>query len=129
MVEVQIGFIAVKTGRTEYIFLPKLRSICLLNRAAEKVSLLHQWILSTMMLTMVGQDYNTIAIRNLSQKKRISPLKKVKRKVGYGEDASEPSQEEGPPQEQMKRLRLTDQKLAEGQQEQVEGPDESAMSM
>ncbi len=38
MVEVQIGFIAVKTGRTEYIFLPKLRSICLLNRAAEKVS-------------------------------------------------------------------------------------------
>lgn len=82
-----------------------------------------------MTLTMVGQDYNTIAIRNLSQKKRISPLKKVKRKVGYGEDASEPSQEEGPPQEQMKRLRLTDQKLAEGQQEQVEGPDESAMSM
>ncbi|RDX40906.1 hypothetical protein OH76DRAFT_1365474 [Lentinus brumalis] len=83
MVEVQIGFIAVKTGRTEYIFLPKLRSI-------------------------FCQDYNTVAIRNLSQKKHISPLKKVKRKVGYGDDSAEPN-EDGPPQEQMKRLRIDDE--------------------
>ena len=38
MVEVQIGFQVFRVGRSEYVFVPKLRSLCLLNRAAEKVS-------------------------------------------------------------------------------------------
>ena len=38
MVEVQIGFQVIRVGRSEYVFVPKLRSLCLLNRAAEKVS-------------------------------------------------------------------------------------------
>ncbi len=50
-------------------------------------------------------------------KKGLSPLKKVKRKVGYGDDPGEPSQEERPPQDQMKRLRLEDQQGGEGERE------------
>lgn len=38
MVEVQIGFQVIRVGRSEYVFVPKLRSLCLLNRVAEKVS-------------------------------------------------------------------------------------------
>ena len=38
LVEVQLAFVAVRTGRAEYVFLPKLRSICLLDRVVERVS-------------------------------------------------------------------------------------------
>ena len=40
LVEVQIGFAAIRLARHEYIFLPKLRAICLLNRAVEQASIL-----------------------------------------------------------------------------------------
>lgn len=38
MVEVQVAFHAIRVGRQEYLFLPKLRAICLLNRVVERVS-------------------------------------------------------------------------------------------
>ena len=38
LVELQVSFMAIKVKRGEYIFLPKLRSICVLDRIVEKVS-------------------------------------------------------------------------------------------
>ncbi|KAI0709814.1 hypothetical protein C8Q76DRAFT_624886, partial [Earliella scabrosa] len=63
LIEVQVAFHAVRVSRAEYVFLPKLRALCLLDRTAEK-------------------EYNAAAIRAMSSKP-VSPLKKVKRKVGY----------------------------------------------
>ncbi|EIW65145.1 uncharacterized protein TRAVEDRAFT_111478, partial [Trametes versicolor FP-101664 SS1] len=77
MVELQIAFAAVKVGCHEYIFLPKLRAIC---------------------------DYNSSAIKELSLR-AVSPLKKVKRKVGYGEQ-EETGMEES--RRQLKRMSLHD---------------------
>ena len=37
LVEVQVAFHAVRVSRAEYVFLPKLRALCLLDRTAEKV--------------------------------------------------------------------------------------------
>ena len=39
LVELQVSFMAIKVKRGEYIFLPKLRSICVQNRIVEKVSI------------------------------------------------------------------------------------------
>ena len=39
MVEVQASFQAVRVGKREYVFIPKLRSVCLLDRTAEMVRL------------------------------------------------------------------------------------------
>ena len=39
MVEVQVSFQVVRVGRHDYVFIPKLRAVCLLNRDAEAVSL------------------------------------------------------------------------------------------
>ncbi|KAL1938899.1 hypothetical protein VTO73DRAFT_11052 [Trametes versicolor] len=85
MVELQIAFAAVKVGRHEYIFLPKLRAICVLSRA-------------------VQSDYNSSAIKELSLR-AVSPLKKVKCKVGYGEQ-EETGMEES--RRQLKRMSLHD---------------------
>ncbi|KAI0717659.1 hypothetical protein C8Q72DRAFT_756818, partial [Fomitopsis betulina] len=60
MVKLQIAFAAVKIGRHEYIFLLKLRAICVLSHA----------------------DYNSLALKDLSLR-AVSLLKKVKCKVGY----------------------------------------------
>ena len=38
LVEVQVAFVAVRTGRAEYAFVPRLRSLCLLSKAVERVS-------------------------------------------------------------------------------------------
>ena len=35
MVEVQMGFVAACVGRQEYVFLPKLHSVCVLARDVE----------------------------------------------------------------------------------------------
>ena len=37
LIEVQVAFHAVRVSRAEYVFLPKLRALCLLDRTAEKV--------------------------------------------------------------------------------------------
>ena len=37
LVEVQVGFSAVRLGHQEYVFLPKLRAVCLLERQVELV--------------------------------------------------------------------------------------------
>ena len=39
LVELQVSFMAIKVKRGEYTFLPKLRSICVLDRIVEKVSI------------------------------------------------------------------------------------------
>ena len=39
LVELQVSFMAIKVKRGEYIFLPKLRSICVLDRIVEKVNI------------------------------------------------------------------------------------------
>lgn len=38
MVEVQVSFQVVRVGRHDYVFVPKLRAMCLLGREAEAVS-------------------------------------------------------------------------------------------
>ena len=40
LVEVQVSFAAIRVSRQEYVFIPKLRAICLLNRVVETVSIL-----------------------------------------------------------------------------------------
>ena len=58
------------------------------------------------MLTRSCQDYNSAAIRLLSSKP-TSPLKKVKRKVGYEDGAEEEADAAtGSAQAQLKRLCL-----------------------
>ena len=80
LVEVQVGFSAVRLGHQEYAFLPKLRAICLLERQVELVS---AELSSAICLTGITfQDYNARMIRTLMAKS-ASPLNKVKRKVGY----------------------------------------------
>ncbi|KAI0364741.1 hypothetical protein BV20DRAFT_1056968 [Pilatotrama ljubarskyi] len=37
MVELQVAFAAVKLGRKDFVFLPKLRAICVLNRVVQAV--------------------------------------------------------------------------------------------
>lgn len=37
MVEVQVSFQAIRVARHDYVFIPKLRAICLLHRTAEVV--------------------------------------------------------------------------------------------
>ena len=39
MVEVQVSFQVVRVGRHDYVFVPKLRAMCLLDREAESVCL------------------------------------------------------------------------------------------
>ena len=41
MVEVQVSFQVVQVGKHDYVFLPKLRSLCLINREAEVVSAIY----------------------------------------------------------------------------------------
>ncbi|KAI0746129.1 hypothetical protein C8Q76DRAFT_765114 [Earliella scabrosa] len=69
MVEVQVSFQVVRVGRHDYVFVPKLRAMCLLDREAESVC-----------LTCL-REYNIAAIEAIS-KTPVSPLKKVKRKSG-----------------------------------------------
>ncbi|EIW51397.1 uncharacterized protein TRAVEDRAFT_84659, partial [Trametes versicolor FP-101664 SS1] len=82
MVELQIAFAAVKVGHHEYIFLPKLRAICVLSRAVQSVITSS---LYSLCCAHYKQDYNSSALKDLSLR-AISPLKKVKRKVGYEEE-------------------------------------------
>ncbi|KAI1789299.1 hypothetical protein LXA43DRAFT_974333 [Ganoderma leucocontextum] len=69
LVEVQVGFVTVRLSRQEYIFLPRLRALCLLSHVVEK-------------------DYNNHVIQAISSKP-VSPLTKVKRKVGYADRKDE----------------------------------------
>ncbi|KAI0645310.1 hypothetical protein C8Q79DRAFT_912123 [Trametes meyenii] len=80
MVELQVAFTVAKLGRHDYIFLPKLRAICILSRV----------ILST---------------------RNVSPLKKMKRKVGYDNDDKENVNGVEAPQRQLKRLTLADDRM------------------
>ncbi|KAI1787214.1 hypothetical protein LXA43DRAFT_896598 [Ganoderma leucocontextum] len=68
LVEVQVSFMIVRVARQEYAFIPKLRAICLFNRMVE------------LSLT-ASKDYNLSTICVLASG-RLSPLKKVKRKIG-----------------------------------------------
>ncbi|RPD52037.1 hypothetical protein L227DRAFT_568861, partial [Lentinus tigrinus ALCF2SS1-6] len=90
MVEIKFAIHIVKVGRQEYVFLPKLRALCLLGKE-------------------VQQDYNIACIRSITQK-TVSPLKKVKRKVGYEREDSEEDRDGPvePPQKAMKRLTLAE---------------------
>ncbi|KAH9911160.1 uncharacterized protein BXZ73DRAFT_57320, partial [Epithele typhae] len=58
LVELQIAFTVVRLPRQEYVFVPKLCSICVLDRTVEKVTL---------------------------TKRAKSPRRPLKRKVGYGD--------------------------------------------
>lgn len=54
--------------------------------------------------TYASQEYNAAAIRALSNRV-VSPLKKIKRKVGYGHSSDDSqAEEENVPQNEMKRL-------------------------
>ncbi|KAI0643198.1 hypothetical protein C8Q79DRAFT_915303, partial [Trametes meyenii] len=87
MVELQVAFTVAKLGRHDYIFLPKLRAICILSR-----------------------DYNMSVIKILSTR-NVSPLKKMKRKVGYDNDDKENVNGVEAPQRQLKRLTLADDRM------------------
>ncbi|KAI0648855.1 hypothetical protein C8Q79DRAFT_904731, partial [Trametes meyenii] len=84
MVELQITFIAVKLGRNDYAFLPKLRSICVLNRV----------------------------VHSLLSNQTVSPLKKVKRKIGYDEEKDQMEVEES--HRRLKRMSLQDEAKSSG---------------
>lgn len=56
--------------------------------------------------TYASQEYNAAAIRALSNRV-VSPLKKIKRKVGYGHSSDDSQAEESAPQNEMKRLCIT----------------------
>ncbi|KAI0665426.1 hypothetical protein C8Q78DRAFT_1072990 [Trametes maxima] len=90
MVELQVAFTVAKLGRHDYIFLPKLRAICILNR-------------------VVHTDYNMSVIKILSAR-NVSPLKKMKHKVGYDNDKENVNAVEAP-QKQLKRLTLNDDRM------------------
>ncbi|KAI1783360.1 hypothetical protein LXA43DRAFT_1067727 [Ganoderma leucocontextum] len=89
-VEVQVSFMIVRIARQEYVFVPKLRALCLLDRVVE-------------------MDYNLSAIRCLASG-QLSPLKKVKCKVGYRTLSSDESGNDNttaqPPTKQLRRLAL-----------------------
>ena len=54
LVELQVAFMAVRLARAEYIFLPKLRAICVLSREVERVRSLHciqQYLLNNLPFT------------------------------------------------------------------------------
>ncbi|KAI0666355.1 hypothetical protein C8Q78DRAFT_984218, partial [Trametes maxima] len=88
MVELQVAFAVAKLGRHDYIFLPKLRAVCILNR-----------------------DYNTSIIKLLSAR-TVSPLKKMKRKVGYDDDNDKENVDTvEAPQRWLKRLTLDDNQM------------------
>ncbi|RPD67778.1 hypothetical protein L226DRAFT_474417 [Lentinus tigrinus ALCF2SS1-7] len=100
MIEVQFAVHVIKVGRQDYIFLPKLRAICLFGKQAEQVFFFP---------LMYGlQDHNLASIRAITARRVISPLKKVKRKVGYGPEDSEGDADgpAEPPQKAMRRLTL-----------------------
>ncbi|KAI1788706.1 hypothetical protein LXA43DRAFT_1097017 [Ganoderma leucocontextum] len=89
LVEVQVGFMVIRVAHQEYVFVPKLRAICLFNR-------------------MVESDYNISTIRVLASG-QLSPLKKVKRKVGYRTPLSDESGNDDivpPSNKQLKCLTL-----------------------
>ncbi|KAI0644165.1 hypothetical protein C8Q79DRAFT_1011967 [Trametes meyenii] len=88
MVELQVAFTIAKLGRHDYIFLPKLCAICVLNRT-------------------VHVDYNASIIKHLSTR-TVSPLKKVKRKIGYDSDDKENTSAVDFPQQRLRRLTLDD---------------------
>ena len=52
LVELQVSFMAIKVKRGEYIFLPKLRSICVLDRIVEKVNI-HVLILNRKLINIL----------------------------------------------------------------------------
>ncbi|KAI1788903.1 hypothetical protein LXA43DRAFT_893730 [Ganoderma leucocontextum] len=85
LVEVQVSFVIVRVARQEHVFVPKLRAICLLDC-----------------------DYNLSVICCLASG-QLSPLKKVKRKVGYGTPSSDESSNDDvhpPPNKQLRGLNL-----------------------
>ena len=98
---------AIKVKRGEYIFLPKLRSICVLDRIVEKVSI-YYLLLNGKLISAYNQDYNTAAIKTLA-KKPVSPMKKMKRKVGYRTSSFDESSNDDihpPPNKQLRALVL-----------------------
>ncbi|KAI0666734.1 hypothetical protein C8Q78DRAFT_1072132 [Trametes maxima] len=99
MVELQVAFTVAKLGQHDYIFLPKLRAICILNRVVHTVSVVLKF----------SQDYNMSVIKILSAR-NVSPLKKMKRKVGYDNDKENVNAVEAP-QKQLKRLTLNDDRM------------------
>ncbi|TFK78113.1 hypothetical protein K466DRAFT_468930, partial [Polyporus arcularius HHB13444] len=84
MVQVRFAVHLAKVGRHEYVFIPKLRSICLLGSEIQRVS--YTVMESMYCITYVySQDYNIASIHALTHKV-VSPLKKVKRKADYGKE-------------------------------------------
>ncbi|KAI0641843.1 hypothetical protein C8Q79DRAFT_1003304 [Trametes meyenii] len=97
MVELQVAFTVAKLGRHDYIFLPKLRAICILSHVVHTVC-------------DVSLDYNMSVIKILSTR-NVSPLKKMKRKVRYDNDDKENVNGVEAPQRQLKRLTLADDRM------------------
>lgn len=86
LVEVQVGFKVERVARNEYVFLPKLRAVCIFDRVVEQVRSAAKSSQSNKNSHL--QDYNAAAILMLS-KRPTSPLTKVKRKVGYNDSVEE----------------------------------------
>ncbi len=107
MVQVRFAVHLAKVGRHEYVFIPKLRSICLLGSEIQRVS--YAVMESMYCITYVySQDYNIASIHALTHKV-VSPLKKVKRKADYGKEEDGEEEEDGtsePPQKAMRRLTI-----------------------
>ncbi|KAI0747738.1 hypothetical protein C8Q80DRAFT_1103639 [Daedaleopsis nitida] len=109
MVEVQVSFQAIRVARHDYIFIPKLRAICLLHRTAEGVYTHHllSFLQPMLMYASPTNDYNIAAIEAIARGP-VSPMKKVKRKVGYGCSDDDGSEEDVSSPTAMKHLHLDD---------------------
>lgn len=117
MVEVQVSFQVVRVGRHDYVFVPKLRAMCLLGRDAEWVSISCQFQWRNVRTDGDGippnQDYNAAAIEAIA-KAPASPQKRIKRKVGYPDGGEGQDGAVRPPERAMKCLCLDDDSEEDG---------------
>ncbi|KAI0338187.1 hypothetical protein BDW22DRAFT_1338408 [Trametopsis cervina] len=98
LVELQVTFGTVPISKGRHIMLSKIRSICIISRQVQDVSKANKYA-----RVQSIQDINTDVFDKIKNPP-VSPLKKVKRRVGYMTSADAANETAGA----LKRLRLTD---------------------
>ncbi|KAI1796531.1 hypothetical protein LXA43DRAFT_1057812 [Ganoderma leucocontextum] len=101
-VEVQVSFMIVRIARQKYVFVPKLRALCLLDCVVE------------LRCHRIQATYCMLGLQPISdplpRERQLSPLKKVKRKVGYRTSSSDELGNDNttaqPPTKQLRCLAL-----------------------
>lgn len=94
--EVQSSFLAVPAGKGKYKLVCKLRSICVLDRSIEDVSAIIN--VNNIIILNPPQELNRERLQAVIRKP--SPLRKVKRQVGYDDSDVEETGSD------LKRMRM-----------------------